>query len=65
MHDHRVILANRIEKIERLAALDHVVFAEDFEPVDILRFAFEDVLVVLGTQAEAKAEIGFSRRFGH
>ena len=65
VHDHRVIPANRIEKIERLAAVDHVVFAQDFEPVDILRLALEDVLVMLRAQAEAKAEIRFLRGFGH
>ena len=61
MRSHRVIRANGVEKIQRFAAIDHVVFAENFQPVDIARLALEDVLVVFGTQAETEPEKGASR----
>jgi len=61
MHDHRVVLADCIEVVKRLATVDHVVLADDFEPVDVLRLAFENVLVVLRAQPQAEAEKGFIR----
>ena len=59
MHHHRVVAANRVEEVERLAAVDQVILAEDFEPVDVFRFAIENVLVVLGAQTQAETQEGF------
>ena len=47
VHHHRIISTDGIQKVQWLATIDHVVLAENFEPVDVLRLAFENVLVVL------------------
>src|ERR1700722_17488761 len=60
MHHHRVALANAVEHAKRLAAGQHVVFADDFEPVD-RRMTAQNFVVMLRPQAEAKAE---ERRLG-
>ncbi|MNF14912.1 hypothetical protein D3C80_2173060 [compost metagenome] len=57
VHHQRVVLADGVQVIERLAALDQVVFREDLEPVDG-RSLLENRLVVGGAQAQAIAQAG-------
>ena len=65
MHDHRIILANSVQEIERLAAIDHVVFTEDLKPVDILRLSIEYVLVMFGPETQAESKKRFIRGLCH
>ena len=55
--DDAVLLENLVEHFERTAAVDHVVFGDDFEPVDD-RLLGEDVVVVRNAQADADTVIG-------
>ena len=55
MHDDGEALPDAVEDTQRLTARDHVVLADDLEPVD-RRIAIEDVSVMLGAKAEAEAE---------
>ena len=43
--DDSVLFEDLVEDMQRAAAIEHVVFRDDFEPIDE-RFLFEDVLVV-------------------
>src|SRR5207249_5609844 len=49
--------ADPVERAQRPAAGQHVVFADDLEPVD-RRIAAQDLVVMLVAQAEAEAEEG-------
>ena len=60
VHHHGIALADPVEHAQRLAARQHVIFADDLEPVD-RRMALEDFVVVLRAQAEAETE---ERRLG-
>ena len=51
VHDHGVAFADAIQVVQRLAAGDHVVFAQDLEPVHRRPFV-DDGLVVVGAQAQ-------------
>ena len=57
VHHHGIAFANPIERAQRLAAGQHVVFADDLEPVD-RRIAAQDFVVMLVAQAETEAEEG-------
>src|SRR6476660_5538070 len=63
VHHHGVALANPIERAQRLAAGQHVVLADDLEPVD-RRIAVQDLVVMLVAQAETEAEEGRLGRRG-
>src|ERR1043166_7345075 len=54
--DDAVLLENRVEHIERPAAIDHEIFADDLEPVDDGLLA-EDVTVMRDSQADPDAVI--------
>ncbi len=56
LHDF-VLFENLVEHFERTAAIDHIVFRDDLEPVDD-RVTAEDVLVVGNAQTDADAVIG-------
>jgi hypothetical protein len=56
VHHHRIALANPVEHAQRLAARQHVVFADHLEPVD-RRMTVEDFVVMLGAKPEAKTEV--------
>src|SRR6185312_9731443 len=60
MHYHWIALANPVEYPKRLAARQHVVFADDLEPVD-RRMAAQNFVVVLRPQSKAKTK---ERRLG-
>src|SRR4051812_34018185 len=57
VHHHGIAFANPIERTQRLAAGQHVIFADDLEPVD-RRIAAQDFVVMLVAQAETEAEEG-------
>ena len=46
VHDQRVVLADRVEVVQRLAALDQIILGEHLEPID-RRPVFENLLIVL------------------
>src|SRR5260370_23458186 len=60
MHHHRVAGANSIEHAKRLATRQHVILADDLEPVD-RGIAVKNLVVVLGAQRKPKTE---ERRLG-
>ena len=62
VHHYGIAFANAIERAQRLAAGQHVVFADDLEPVD-RRVASQDLVVMLVAQAETEAEEGRLGRF--
>ena len=62
VHHHGIAFADPVERAQRLAAGQHVVFADDLEPID-RRIAIEDFVVMLVAQAETEAEEGRLRRF--
>jgi hypothetical protein len=45
VHHHGIALANPVQQVQRLAALDQVILGEDLEPVDV-RSAVEDLPVM-------------------
>jgi hypothetical protein len=55
VHHHGIAFANPVERTKRLAAGDHVVLADDLEPVD-RRISVEDFVVMLRAQAETEAQ---------
>lgn len=50
-----VLLFDRIEEVEGLSPSDHIVLGDDLEPVDCGAL-LQNLLVVLATQAKAKAQ---------
>src|SRR5215211_3023449 len=60
MHHDRIALADLVEHAQGLTARQHVVLAEDLEPVD-RRITGEDFVIMLMAKSEPKAEEG---RFG-
>ena len=56
MQHHRVLLGHLIQHMQRPAAGIHVVFGENFEPVDG-RMVFQDVLEVHGAQPDAESQV--------
>jgi hypothetical protein len=56
MHHDRIALANPVEHVQGLPAFDHVILGEDLEPIDG-GVAVKDLLVMLGPEPQAKAEI--------
>ncbi len=56
VHHDGVALADLVEHVQGLAALDHVVLGDDLEPIDG-RVAVKDLLIMLGPEPQAKAEI--------
>src|SRR5580704_9409413 len=59
MLNDAILLENSIQNCKRPAAIDHVVFRDDLEPIDH-RLAFQDVLVMRNPQADADAVLGMS-----
>jgi len=57
MLHHPILFQDAIENRQRTAAIDHVVFRNDFEPIDH-RLAFQDVLVMRNAQADSDAVPG-------
>jgi len=57
MHHDGIAFADQLERVQRLAARNHVVFADDLEPVDV-GIAAEDFVVVLMAKPETEAEEG-------
>ena len=57
MLDDAVLLEDRIEHLERAAAIDHEVFRDDLEPIDH-RFLRENVPVMRNAQADADSVFG-------
>src|SRR5260370_949128 len=55
VHHDGIAFANPVQRAQRLAAGQHVVFADDLEPVD-WRIAGQDFVVMLRAQAETEAE---------
>jgi hypothetical protein len=49
VHHDGIALADPVEHVQRLAALDHVVLGDDLEPVDG-GGAFEDLPIMLRPQ---------------
>ena len=60
MHDDGIALANAVEHPQRLTARQHVVLADDLEPVD-RRMAVENLVIVLRAQPQPETE---ERRLG-
>ena len=58
LHD-LVLLQDLIEHRERPSTVDHVIFRDDFEPIDD-RFLLENVLVVRNPQADSDSVFGES-----
>src|SRR5580698_875448 len=54
--NHSVLLEDAIERGQRAAGIDHVIFRDDFKPVDD-RLAGKDMGVVRNAQADANAVI--------
>ncbi len=54
VHHHRIALADLVEHAQRLAARQHVIFADDLEPVD-RRIAVQDFVVMLVAQARDRS----------
>jgi hypothetical protein len=61
VHHHGITLDDLVEQAQGLAALDHVVFRDNLEPIDG-GVAIENLFVMLRSQPQAKAEI--RRLFG-
>ncbi len=57
--DDAILLEYLVEDLERSAAIDHVVFGDDLEPVDDGLFG-EDVVVVRDAQADSHAVVAES-----
>lgn len=57
MLDDSVLIEDLIEDVKRPAAIDHVVFRDDLEPIDD-RLLVEDVLVVRDSQPNSYAIVG-------
>ena len=53
VHHQREALADALQVVERLAAGHVIILGDDLEPVDVVRFG-EDGLVVRSSQAETK-----------
>ena len=56
MLHHSVLFEDAIERGQRTAGIDHVIFRDDFKPVDH-RLAGKNVGVVRNAQADADAVI--------
>ena len=59
MLDDAVLFEQKVERLQRLPAIDHEILRDDLEPVDD-RFLIEDVLVVWDAQPDADAVVGES-----
>jgi hypothetical protein len=55
LHD-RVVFQDLVEDAHRASAIEHVVFGDDFVPID-LRPIFKDVRIVLGAQADSDTQL--------
>src|SRR6185503_17229850 len=53
---HTIAFQYLIEHLERAAAFHHVVFRDDFKPVDD-RFLFENMVVMGNSQPDSYAEV--------
>ncbi len=59
MLNHAILFENVIEHRQRTAAIDHVVFGDNLEPIHH-RFLFENVPVVRNPQADSYSVFGKS-----
>jgi hypothetical protein len=57
MHYDGIAFADAVKDAQGLAAIDHVIFGDDLEPVDF-RLAFEDLAIMLRPKTQAEAEKG-------